>query len=298
MKYLPFSYSFDNSISAYRQTIEFLEDNEQMTSQLLELSWAFHSITNVVPHSYENWWSGHYFPITESIEEFEVSYLLCCQGFYKQSMVSLRAVLETGLLSVYYNLNDKGHETVQGWFQSEEGKKNDTPYSKKVWKKLETYPNIDKFQKTYDLKADIDNLNSLHNYVHSKGVKYSNGIGIVKSNTQIFEKKAFVCWFEKAKEVVRVILILHLLKFPLGIIDYDFTRKFGIDIPTFGALNSFHIGRIKTVLGKEVYDKLLVIALEDQAVIKFINEIESMPDITQEEINEQIKYIYRMIGRD
>lgn len=297
MNPLPFTYNFDNSISVQRQTIEFLDTNEGIAIQLFELSWAFHSIGIVIPQTTESWWSGHYFPFSESFKEFEISFLLCSQGFYKQSMTSLRSVLETGLLSVYYNINDEGHKTVQGWLQSEDGKQNDTPYFNTIWKILVADQNILKFQNTYDIKADILNLEYLHNYVHSKGAKYSNQIGLFKSNTQTFEETGFINWLRTAQKVVRVILILHLLKFPLGIIEYDFSRKFGIDIPSFGGLNSFHIARIKSIIGENLSESLLNIALEDNNVIDFIKQIESMPDITQAEIDKQIEIINRMTDR-
>ncbi len=294
MDTLPFTYNFENSNSVQRQTIEFIEKNEQIVGQLFELSWAFHSIGNAIPHTTKSWWSGHYFPFSEAFEEFEISFLLCSQGFYKQSMTSLRSVLETGLLSVYYNINDEGHKTVQGWLQSKDGKQNDTPYFKTIWNILIAHPNILKFQNAYDIKTDILNLEYLHNYVHSKGAKYSNQIGLLKSNTQTFEITGFNTWLDTAQKAVKIILTLHLLKFPLGIIEYDFSRKFGIDIPTFGGLNLFDIARIKNILGEKISESLLNIALEDKSVIDFIKQIESMPDITQTEIDKQIETINRM----
>ncbi len=298
MNFLPFTYNFDNSTSVQQQTVEFLENNKEIDRQLFELCWAFESIKDLIPHTTESWWSGHYFPITEAFEEFEISFLLCSQGLYKQSMTSLRSVLETGLLSVYYNINNEGHKTVQGWLQSEDGKKNDTPYFKEIWKILIKHPNILKFQDAYDLCTEIQNLEYLHNYVHSKGAKYSNQIGLLKSNTQTFEKTGFSNWLETAQKVVRIILTLHLLKFPIGIIDYDFSKKFGIDIPMIGVLNSAQISRLKSVLGAKHFEELLNIALEDNSVIDLITQIESMTDISQTEIDKQIETINRIIDKN
>jgi len=53
-------------------------------------------------------------------------------------------------------------------------------------------------------------LGFLHNYVHSKGRKYSNSIGLTKSNFQTFENKGFIDWFDAFDEVVKVLSILHL----------------------------------------------------------------------------------------
>lgn len=291
---LPFTYNFNNSNSVQQETLEYIENNNEIAKELFELSWAFHSIGIAIPQTNESWWSGHYFPFSESFEEFEISYLLCLQGLYKQSMTSLRSVLETGLLSVYYNLNDDGHKTVQGWLQSEDGKQNDTPFFRTIWNILVAHPNILKFQNTFDIKTEILSLEYLHNYVHSKGARYSNQIGLLKSNTQTFEVVGFNNWLVTARKVIKTILTLHLLKLPLGIIEYDYSKKFGIDIPTFGGLNSFQIARIKTILGNAISESLMDIALEDQSVVDFIKQIDSMPDITQEEINKQVETINRM----
>lgn len=146
--------------------------------------------------------------------------------------------------------------------------------------------------------TEIQNLEYLHNYVHSKGAKYSNQIGLLKSNTQTFEKTGFSNWLETAQKVVRIILTLHLLKFPIGIIDYDFSKKFGIDIPMIGVLNSAQISRLKSVLGAKHFEELLNIALEDNSVIDSITQIESMTDISQTEIDKQIETINRIIDKN
>lgn len=294
----PFTYDYKNLTEVQEKTVQFLERNQEISEQLHELSWAFHSIGIVIPHTNESWWSGHYFPYSESFDEYQISYCLCSQGFYKQAMVSLRSVLENGLLSVYYNINDEGHKTVQGWLQSLEGKENDTPYFKTIWRILIAHPNIKKFQDIYNLKSEIENLNFLHNYVHSKGAIYSNQIGLLKLNSQTFEISGFKSWLNAANSVIKVILILHLLKFPLGIVEYDYSKKFGVDIPTFGGLNSFHIRKIKAVIGSEISELLTNIALKDKNVIEFIKRIDKMPDITQDQINKQIETINRMTSSE
>jgi len=297
MKPLPFSYNFNNSTTVHQQTTQFIKNNQQIDEQLFEMSWAFHSIGNAIPQTIVNWWSGHYFPFSESFAEFEISFLLCSQGFYKQSMMSLRSVLETGLLSVYYNINDEGHKTVQGWLQSEVGNQNNTPVFGKIWQILMSHSNILKFQNSFDIRAELLSLGFLHDYVHSKGFTYSNQVGLLKSNTQSFEVTAFFSWLETAHKIVKVILILHILKYPIAIIEYDFSKKFGIDLPSIGGLNSEQIARIKSILGKEIIELLVNISLEDKDLINFIKKLEGMPDITQIEIEKQIKSINRIINK-
>lgn len=295
---LPFSYNFENYIAVEQETKNFLLKNTAIETKLAETSWAVHSLGGVIPHTTENYWSGHYIPYSESFEEYQVSYLLCVQGFYKQAMASLRSVLETGMLSVYYNVDDDGHIVIQGWVQSKQERQYDTPRTKSIVKKLMKVPNVCKFQEKYDLFAEIDNVSFLSNYVHTKGASYSNKTRPFKSNTQTFEKVEFIKWLDTAHQIIKIISILHLLKYPFGMIDYDFSTKFGVDIPSFGSLNGFHRERIKNVLGDDIWNHLTAIAVDDESTTKFMAEIQNMPDVSQEEIDRQIEYIDNIVNKN
>ncbi|GMT44965.1 MAG: hypothetical protein IEMM0006_0797 [bacterium] len=294
---LPLTYNPEDIEKVLKETEVFLKKNNDLEKELFSLLWSYHSIGNSIPQTTENYWSGHYFPYSESYEELQISFLLCKQGLYKQAMTSLRSVLEVGILSVYYNISDEGHKLVQGWYQSESGKENDTPYFNTIWKVLKEHENFVKFNFYCDLEKRIKSLGLLHNYVHTKGLEFSNDFGLRKSNTLTFQEKGFMKWIKTAKEVVSIVLILHLLKYPIAILEYDYSRKFGIDVPEFGGLNSFGIERIKEVLGKETIDVLLNIALEDKKVIALMNEIENMPDISEEEVQKQIESINRIMKK-
>jgi len=71
---------------------------------------------------------------------------------YKQAFSTLRSGLELGLLSVYYNINDDGHETVKEWFYSLDGPGSNTPRAEKIWKILLSNPNIEEYNNKFDLK--------------------------------------------------------------------------------------------------------------------------------------------------
>ena len=117
---LPFTYTYEASLSVYNQSQQYLEAHPDTVDKLSRLAWAYASIGKVIPTTSENIWSGHFFPYRDSWEEVQVSYNLCLFGFYKQAMTSLRGSFELGLLSVYWNLNDDGHEVIQSWLRSRE----------------------------------------------------------------------------------------------------------------------------------------------------------------------------------
>ncbi|HET7230171.1 MAG TPA: hypothetical protein VFJ16_09225, partial [Longimicrobium sp.] len=164
---LGFTYTPDRSIEVLARTREYLADTR--FADLDSLTWAYHSVGDLIPHTNESFWSGHYFPWKESWEELQISYTLCTFGLYKQAMISLRSAFETGLLSVYWNLDDDGHEVIQEWLRSREN----TPRFDKIWRKLQNHPNFESFQQKYDIRKRLLDLGYLHDYVHAKGVKFS-----------------------------------------------------------------------------------------------------------------------------
>ena len=290
----PFIYTYEKSIEAYEESKKYIEASNYQ-DKISNLAWVYHSVGDLTPQTTENYWSGHFFPWMESWDEIQISFNLCLFGFYKQAMVSLRSGLELGLLSVYWNLNDDGHEIIQDWLKS----KTDTPYFNRskgkgedkvegIWEKLEKHPNFVLFQQKYDIRNRILDLGFLHNYVHTKGRRFSNSIGLQKSNFQTFEEKGFVLWFEAFEEVIKVLSILHLIKHPIGVIRFDYSQKFGIDTPSFGGLQEFEVERLETIIGKEIFNIIESIAQADVKVKDVMEWISSLPDITDEEINEQV----------
>jgi len=284
----PFIYHPDKSIDVNRKTMEYLDNNPEVKAKIQKVTWLYHSLHNVIPVTTESFWSGHNFPYNESWEEMQISFNLVCFGLYKQAMVSMRSVLELGLLSVYYNINDEGHIAVKKWLSSDDSKEADTPRNQKVWKILIEHENIKRFQSHIDLKQRFFDLGFLHNYVHTKGHKFSNKLGILKSNFQTFEEKSILFWLDTLEEIVVIILTLHILKYPTALMEYDFGKKFGIDVPCFSHLQSHEIENLKEFLPKDFFELLTVITSSHPETIDFLNWLESLPDMTEEDVENQI----------
>ncbi|WP_167631640.1 hypothetical protein [Mariprofundus ferrooxydans] len=287
MKYPPFIYEPDKSIGALAATESFFEECPDKKELITDLGWAYHSIGKTVPQTMENFWSGHFFPYMESWDELQVSFNLMMFGFYKQSFMSLRSALEVGMLSVYYNINDDGHNAVQNWYRSKDTWEANTPRSDKIWKILRSNENIASFDKEFDLKKQFDELGFLHNYVHTKGYKYSNYIGLISSNWQTFEEKGMIRWVNVYERVILLLLTLHLLKYPIGMIEFDWSSKVGIDNP-FPVLNTFQVERIKKILPERHIAALEVIAKNDPETQALFTHISDLPDMTEDECEEQI----------
>ena len=294
MKIYPYIYEPDKSIEVYKKTDEYFIANPELKNRIEELGWIYHTVGKIIPHNLENFWSGHYFPYVESWEELQISFNLICFGLYKQAFVSLRSGLELGLLSVYYNINDDGHNTVKEWLHSKDTSAANTPRAEKIWKILLSNENIAKFNIQHNLRNTFDNLGYLHNYVHTKGAKHSNRMGLLKTNSQTFESKLIDKWIKSYEDIISLVSSLHLLKYPIAVIRFDYRKKFGIVFPSFGGLEEYDIDKIAKILPENYLADIEIIAKEDPTTQQIIQEINSFHDITKEQVEEQILNLDKM----
>lgn len=288
MKIFPYIYEPDRSIEVYNQTNTYLETYPDLKGKIENLGWVYHEVGLIIPQTVENFWSGHYFPYSESWDELQVSFSLCCFGLYKQAFISLRSALELGMLSVYFNINDEGHKTVRDWYFSKDCFDSNTPRTDKIWKILLSNINIKKFNDKYDLRGKYNELMFLHNFVHTKGNKFSNSLGGLKGNSQVFLEKALKAWLRTYEKIVVILTTLHLLKYPIALVHFDYSKKFGIDIPNFGGLEKDKIDRIASLLPSDYINEIEIIASYDPPTRTTLSEISSLPDMTEEQLDEQV----------
>lgn len=286
-KYLPYIYEPEKSIEVLKKTEDFLKNYPAFKANIEELGWVHHSIGNIIPQTTENFWSGHFFPYTESWDELQISLNLVLFGLYKQAFMSLRSGLELGLLSVYYNINDDGHKAVQDWLKSRDSWEANTPRTNKIWEIMRSNDNIKYFDDKLKLRKHFNKLSFLHNYVHTKGYKYSNCLGIMKSNYQTFEENVFLEWLNTYQEIVIIIATLHLLKYPIGVIRFDWNKKVGIDNP-FPVLREVEIEKLEKLLPQEYIVEIKKIAGRDKFTQDLFTYIKELPDMTELDVEEQI----------
>lgn len=294
MKILPYIYEPDKSLEVYKKTEEYFIENPSIKTEIEELGWIYQTIGMIIPQNWDNLWSGHFFPHIESWEELQISFNLICFGLYKQAFVSLRSGLELGILSVYYNINDDGHNTVKAWLNSKRTNDANTPRIEKIWQILLSNENIRKFNAKHNLRASFDALSYLHNFVHTKGMKYSNRMHPRNTNSQTFEPELIDKWLGSYKDIIIIIATLHLLKYPVSVMRFDYSKKFGIDIPSFGGLEEEHIDQIAKILPKDYLSDIEEIAKNDPQAQDILADINSLPDMTDEQIETQIINLAKM----
>lgn len=298
MKIFPYIYEPDRSIEVFEKTNKYLELNVDVKEKIETLGKIYHEIGEIIPQTTENYWSGHYFPFSESWNDLQISHTQALFGLYKQAFTSLRSGLELGLLSIYYNINDDGHKTVKNWLNSKDSSDSNTPRADKIWKILLSNHNIEKFNLQFNLRARFDSLGYLHNYVHTKGNKYSNSFDGIKGNFQTFEETILKEWLYSYEQIVIIIATMHLLKYPLSVIEFDYSKKFGIDVPNCGGLDKFKTDLIASILPSGYIEEIKSISKTDVPTQKLLEHFFSLPDITPEQVKAQSIFIEKMFIED
>ena len=275
------------SQETWSKTLEYLNLHGELLTEYEDLTWAYRDVGRMIPTTVENFWSGHFFPYSESVDELQVSTNLAFSGFYKQAFVSLRSALELGLMSVYYNLNDDGHNVIQSWLKAETSYDANTPNSKRIWKILLSNENIKHFVQKYSIQESFKELGFLSDFVHSKGYKHSNYVGKRKSNYQVFESEIFKRWLNAYGKVIKLITTLHMLKYPVSTIRYDWYEKVGFDNP-FPVCDPYIVNRLENTIGSLYFNEIARLAESDKETQNLMAYINQMPYLTESEQEEKI----------
>ncbi len=231
-----------------------------------------------------DFFSGSNFAMMEAHHELQASYRITKFGFFKQGLMSLRSCWELGLLSTYWAIVGKDERAFKSWLRGREK----TPSLKEIQRELLNNLNICAFNQKQPITEFFDKLKRLHDYVHTKGIHYSTFgqshrmIWGKESNESLFEK-----WCQFFQECIQTITILHLLRFPIASLNYDFIKKFGSydKAPFCGGLFGDYQEDFIRFLGKEKLGFIQKIARNDDETVALLEWLDSHPDLSQEEID-------------
>ena len=259
---------------------KYLEQHTEIKEKLEHYNWVLRSLSELAPQTPDNFWSGHIFPIAEAEYELETSIVLSKLGFYKHAIAALRNVLELGMLSVYWDIDDKSHIDIQNWLKSKEG----TPFKKEVFKRLKQNQNIKELEERQNIFNKTAKIyERLSNFSHTKGFGYSSrGLNMHSSNVNSFNEASLNKWLNLVQEVVEIVTIFHVMKYPVGLQNTPMDEKFGLNGPAGGFLNPHQVERIKNIISsREVLKDMQKISDNDEGAKSMTEWVNSQPDITE-----------------
>jgi len=132
--------SIDNPLRVLEETRAYLDEHSEESSRLAKHIRAYRNLMDLIPETVEKLFSGHIFPYSESLSDFESSVHLAAFGYYKPALVSLRSCLELGLVYLYYDRDNNSEEVIRSWLVSQEP----TPFKKRIIGGLASIKNVQK----------------------------------------------------------------------------------------------------------------------------------------------------------
>lgn len=288
MKGLLIINNHDKIEASYATSLQYLEEHGELREKIANALLAYHEIGSLIPQTTTNVLSGHYLPYSESYLELESSLQLCMEGFYKYAFMALRSVLELGILGVYFAVDDREHEEVRPWLASQT-----KIWFKKALKRIKRLDNYEKFDNRFGLSSRIETTyDSMCAFVHTRGYLHTSQ-GIAGSNCNKFSIKSFNRYCEVMPSAVSDVIIVLLLKYPIGMQPLPLFEKFGLNAPVGGLLESAEVEAINAILRPEERDFLKQLSDNDPIVRRIKEQIESMPDISKEELKRQSDELYK-----
>jgi hypothetical protein len=208
------------------------------------------------------------------------------------------------LLLVYWSMNEDGHSAFKQWLRSHAC----TPFASQVWKRVSSHPNFQAFQRaflsshSYHLEEQFKSVSELGNFVHTRGAKFSNVLPFPGTSVRIpgqrFSEDAFEGWQRRFAATVRFLVVCCLVRYPIGTVRYNWGRKFGIDIPAFGGLPDNRISILEELVTPDVFLTISDVAKTDPHVAEVMEWVESLPDLSEDAINDQVFEQHKGLLRD
>ena len=248
-----------------------------------------------------DFFSGRNLPIVEGFHDLDASFELINLGSHKQAFASLRMGLDNGLLAAYWSAVGYDTPEFKRWISSKEK----TPRKdKKFWRRIRRLCGIEDFYEAFSFEQEIEDLNrQLNGYVHTKGFWYST-MGEFQRRVRTQNDNVYCDeWYELFIATIRVVITLQLLvnpKLAIVIPDAYLLKKFGSygQVPLCGVLLGDYSERIKECVGDAEYDKIAAIANGSPEVQEVRRNLESYPDLTDDEIRERSYESWKSSGFD
>ncbi len=260
------------------------------------LTSIFYISLNLPVRNYYDFVSGESFSIRESNIDLSNSFELLKLGFFKQAMISLRIGFDIGMLSIYWSIIGKETPEFRKWFISEM----DTPYkNKKFWEVILSNSYINKFNEKYNIIEQIKKL-KLSDFIHTKGKLFSSCGDTERQIRSIGQFNDFEHWYKLFEEVVGILILLHLLRFPTLNLRYTtefLISKFGTtdSIPMCGCGLGDEMSIIDTCISKEHKEFIFELVQNDDEFIGVNEWLRNLPTLNKNEIRQKIINVNKML---
>lgn len=239
-----------------------------------------------------------YLPINQSIIEYYDCLEMLIQAQYKAAYSSLRRMFEMAIMQIFFSTEGTDKEKAKKWYLAEEGTPNFSAMI--IW--LAKQDRFKDFEREFEFSTITKKkYHEICDIVHIKGLektylRFQQSTSIYNGYHQKrFDKELFEKALNDIIDVVSIISVYYVLANPIIWFGLPMWRKFGDNPPMSGFLSEGQSQIVHDIVNDKYklwFDKL---SETDKEVISLKEWVLTRPDLTDEEIMEDIRKFDEMI---
>lgn len=280
------SFTQDFSIQAQR-SFSYLRENEALANRLEGIRhFGLTTLFDGVPSSFDILRKVGFFPFSEAGMDLEyaIANVLC--GANKSAYFNLRSFLELGFTGLYFISQAATEAEGKKWVAGVAF----TPFFNRSLKRLlllPEYANAEPHLSYHQLLRDT--YNSISDRTHTRGTPHGH-IELNQSNQPQFIEKSLIEFIEMAEQCCEALAITLAIQHPIVLIPLPMDDKFGLNPPLYGFLQGYDVDCLKSFISPQRLHWLEAFATNDSDTQGLREWVESQPDLTEEQWQEQIRH--------
>ncbi|MHB0972533.1 MAG: hypothetical protein ACYC7A_22670 [Thermoanaerobaculia bacterium] len=242
-------------------------------------------LLEAVPSDFDSLGKIGYFPFTEASTEFSYAINLALGGAHKPAYQCLRSYLELALVGLYFLSLPVSDRSGRRWLQGDDA----TPFRAAIVRSLRANTSFATAADHVGFFELLDEVyGRLSDRTHTRGESHGHA-AVSKANVPRFVPEALELFVTELRAASSLVATGFAILRPVVLVPLPLDEKFGLNPPLSGFLQDFEVGIVRELLPPEHLQWLEARAATDDEAVSVKEWMESMPDLTREEWDLQIK---------
>jgi len=275
----------DSMEKAYGETLRHLDQHPGLRKNLSSLWFTcYHVLDAAAPSDLDTLTKIGFLPFSEATNEMIYAVNFALMGVYKTAFEKLRSFFELHLVGLYFADPSVAREGARKWVLGRAS----TPFMRTILKALFERPYFLRAERAFSFREDLATAYSeLCDYVHTRGLPRSHG-KLSGCNLPRFSAETLGAFVEALGRTAECVAIALALQFPVILQPLPISDKFGLNPPSSGFLEEGQVRLLEELIAPEKLSVLRDISAKDPRVQKIAEAIRGRPDLTPEELDQQI----------
>ncbi|EML3650470.1 MULTISPECIES: hypothetical protein [Citrobacter freundii complex] len=283
----------ESSSAAMQSCVKYINERYERRTLLQDaIKFCSHELTEAPCGDINSLSKVGFFPWVEASQELDQSLSLILKSNIKNAYDSYRRAIELVITGAFFVSDNTDPSKARAWIQSDRS----TPNFQRACKDLVKSNYFESLNNKYDWLNDVLSVYwKFCNVVHVQGIDNSfkeispiysfiNGIGV-----PAFTEKSCKTALDDYILTVSYIAVIVAASNPFLLQGFDLDKKFGINPPVSGFFYPDQAERLMELIPKKYKPHFKELLEIDENIVGVRSWFESLPDITEEELYEQMR---------